>query len=251
MLLGGAPVIGSWANRVAMGLVATSNPTPSKEIVTATFHAKKQFRALTYFELFPQFPNVPKKVVIDPSYTPPFDKSKIKTFLIHLAPIPEAATKYHNGEKSSLSSCIGGQLHPYSSIEIKEEFEIISSTLIKFRAGKETNDIGISDDVGSPVHVPWVWCEHVIAKRGSEYWLFAKGSKFPSHAWYINGKQVAISLQEQLVVSEKEIALSTGRPKNQPRSNANSDESKGTVANHEYALDGIKQLEADITQYIH
>jgi hypothetical protein len=250
LALGGVPWMGSWANRVVMGLVATSNPTPGESIATQAFQAKKQYRALTHFELIPQSPSSPRNVTLDPGYTPPFEKSKVDTFMINFAPIPDAAKQFHAGELSSLSRCVGGKLHPSSTLRVAPKAKVLASMLIKFRAGETTNNIGISDDVGSPVHVPWVWCEHALVNVNERYLLVANGSKFPSHAWYVNGTKLCTQLQAKIVVSEKEPAISTGRPKNRPRSTTNEDHVGGAVTGQESVIQANEQIEVDISKYL-
>lgn len=242
--------LGSWANRVAIGIVATSNPTPSQEISVPAFRAKKQYRSLTHYEIFPQFPNTPKNVIFDAGYTPPFEKSKIQSWLSYVMPIPDEAMRFHKGELSKVTDCTIGRLHPASTLDIPVDAEVLVSTLIKFRAGEATNNIGISSMVRSPVHVPWVWCEHALVKQGKEYFLVCCGSKFPSHAWYINGTKVASFIQDKIVVSEREPAISTGRPSNQPRSLAENDTSTGSIVDHDYSLQKTKALSVNITQYL-
>jgi hypothetical protein len=68
---------------------------------------------------------------------------------------------------------------------------VLVNALIKFRAGKNTDEIGIKS-VRSPFHVPWVWCEFVLTYGKGEFKMYGKGSIFPSHAWYFNGKCVNV-----------------------------------------------------------
>ena len=62
--------------------------------------------------------------------------------------------------------------------------------LIKFRAGSHTDDIGTSGDVGSPFHVPWVWCEFLVTYNKGMFTLTASGLIFPTHYFYVQGKRV-------------------------------------------------------------
>ena len=122
----------------------------------------------------------------------------------------------HPGEKSPLSVIKRGEL-PASSLKIPEGAEVLSSALIKFRMGEESNSLLTGKLVRSPFHAPWVWCEHaVILERdkvkGDQVSLLANGSHFPSHAWYVNGKKVLCKLQETVEISEYEPILSTGMP---------------------------------------
>jgi hypothetical protein len=59
---------------------------------------------------------------------------------------------------------------------------VLVNAVIKFRAGQHTDSIGIQN-VGSPFHVPWVWCELLRTHRFGTFTLYGRGSVFPSHAW--------------------------------------------------------------------
>ena len=238
----------NWPNRVVMGLVGTCNPEPAQTLDNLNaFRARKQYRALASFSLPIQQSSPAEDTIIDGGYTPPFDKSKIDTVLRSVAPIPDDPN-FYPGETSPLSAVVTASLHPSSTLTLPTGPSVIASCLIKFRAGKHTDNIGI-EEANSPVHVPWVWCECAIILSGPTYRLLGKGSTFPSHAWYVNGTQVAKELQAPVNVSEKEPAISTGRPANQPRVEASRDISKGRITSHNYTLGDGPQKNVDISRF--
>ena len=240
----------SWPRRVVMGLVGTANPEPPREMpLVDPFRARKQYRALTSFKLVRQPKPAIAEAVLDPGWTPPFDKSKFDTRLIALAPIPDDP-QFYPGETSGLSTIVGGRLHPYSTLKPARGDEVLASAFIKFRAGPHTDAIGVGDDVKSPVHVPWVWCEYALVISGSKARLLAQGSRFPSHAWYVGGRQVAKRYQDAVTVSEKDPAIATGQPAGHPQLAAAADRSAGSAANHEFTLDPGVPVEVDVTSLL-
>lgn len=246
-VLGGFPIIGSWVNRVVLGLVATSNPRPPKNIQAESFEKSGNFRSLTHFNWFPELHQKNRPIVGFQSAgtTPPFDSSKASSFLLKFAPIPIEAKTAHPGENSSLSKIIRGRLHPNSTLIIDTQDEIIVSTLIKFRAGAVTDKLGI-EEAKSPFHVPWVWCEHTLVRNGGNFKLFVNGSTFPSHAWYVNGSLVGISEQPPVRMTESEPALSAGRSASESRMDYTRDVSQGPVSSHESTLAGKGQVVFEI-----
>ena len=242
-LLAGASV--SWAKRVIMGLVGTSNPPPSEEIQDVQAFARmKQYRALLscVVELQPAIKLT--DIIIDPGYTPPFDKSKIDTAFSSIAPIPDDPD-FYAGEMSPNSEVFANRLHPCSSLAIKKEYKVIVSALIKFRAGTHTDKIGI-EKAKSPVHVPWVWSEFALVVSGSTYRLLCNGSVFPSHAWYVNGQSVAKSVPAQITVSEQDPILNTGQPAGKLQTNASIDRSTEPIGKHAEGLGPGKQFDLQI-----
>jgi hypothetical protein len=243
-LVAGAAI--SWPKRVLMGLVGTSNPQPPPKLQSVdTLRSTKEYRALlscsvdTAARRMGPRPSYPiSDVIIDPGYTPPFDKSKIHTSLRVVAPIPDDAN-YYAGESSSLSAITTGSLHPCSSLAVPQGYEVIVSALIKFRAGEHTDNIGV-EKAKSPVHVPWVWCEYALISSRSGLRLLGQGSVFPSHAWYVNGNQVASRLQSPVAVSEKDPAISTGERvvEGHPATAADNDRSAGDISGggHQWTL---------------
>ena len=96
----------------------------------------------------------------------------------------------HQGEYSPLSVVRTEARHPNTAISTVPTTEtVLVDSLIKFRAGKNTDDVGINK-VGAPYHVPWVWCELVLTFGNGQFKMYGRGSIFPSHAWYFNNSQV-------------------------------------------------------------
>jgi hypothetical protein len=228
----------SWPRRVIMGLVGTSNPEPPLKIPNVEgFSLTREYRALLSCTVDTSAEKTGQKrgyqisnTIVDPGYTPPFDKSKIHTSLRSIAPIPDD-TAYYAGESSSLSGITAGGLHPSSSLVVPSGYEVVASALIKFRAGEHTDNIGV-EEAKSPVHVPWVWCEYALVSSKSALRLLGQGSSFPSHAWYVNGTQVARRLQGPIAVSDSDPAISTGERvvKGHPATGAKTDRSKGDIS---------------------
>jgi hypothetical protein len=235
----------SWPKRVIMGLVGTSNPTPPSRIENVqTFVRSKQYRALISctVEMEPSVRAL--EVTLDPGYTPPFDKSKIDSSLRSVAPIPDDPD-FHAGEASPISAVCVGKLHPCSSLIVKSGQKVLASALIKFRAGKHTDDIGI-EKANAPAHVPWVWSEFALVSQGSTYRLLCNGSKFPSHVWFVNGKSVATIVQANISVSEHDPILNTGQPANKKQTDASTDKSSGNVGAHADSIGPAGQLDIEL-----
>ena len=232
----------SWSNRVVMGLVGTSNPEPPVKLSSiAVFAASKEYRALLGCTVTYRPTLRSTDEVIDPGYTPPFDKSKLDTRLRSIAPIPEDSA-YYAGEKSPLSGVSVGKLHASSTLTVPQNFKVDVSALIKFRAGVHTDSIGV-EKAKSPVHVPWVWCEFALVSQGSVSRLLCNGSVFPSHAWYVDGKQVAKRLQDSVTTSNHDPILNVGQPANHSQASAESDKGAGPVSGQAYAVGAAKQIE--------
>lgn len=245
-LVAGALV--SWPKRVIMGLAGTANPEPPMEITdVAAFRSRQQFRALMSCKVS-RHPSVAvSNAVIDAGYTPPFDKGKLHTSLAGLAPIPEDPM-FYAGQSSVISSIVSGKLHPCSTFSLRGGDHVLVGAFIKFRAGLHTDAIGVSE-AKSPVHVPWVWCEYALVGDGAKVRLLMQGSKFPSHAWYVAGKQVAKRYQSPVSVSERDPAISTGQPADLPPLSADSDKSSGPAPSHTHTLDKGAMLEVDVTRF--
>jgi len=236
----------SWPRRVIMGLAGTANPEPPVELANVNgFRARRQFRALMSCKVARLSSVSISEQIIDAGYTPPFDKAKLDTSLAGLAPIPDDP-QFYPGESSRLSSMIIGKLHPCSTLNVVGAEKVLVSAFIKFRAGRHTDEIGIKE-ANSPVHVPWVWCEYAMVASGGRVRLLGQGSRFPSHAWYVAGKQVAKSLQAPVAVSEKDPAISAGQPASLPASPAGSDKSNGPANGHEHTLEKGEAINVDVT----
>lgn len=239
----------SWSRRVIMGLVGTSNPEPPLTLsTTAAFATGKQYRALLACTVTTHPVARVANLIIDPGYTPPFDKTKLDTRLRNIVPIPDDPN-FYAGEVSPISAVVAGKLHPCSALLLPLGAKIIASALIKFRAGQHTDSVGVSE-AKSPVHVPWVWCEYALVMLQSGPQLLCKGSLFPSHAWYVNGKQIAKSMQCQVTASDHDPALTTGQPAAHVRTAAISDKSTGSVSSQQYCLDAGKQTNIDLSAVV-
>ncbi len=177
------------------------------------------------------------------------------------------AKKYSRGEKSeNISSIKWNGWHPNSYLvkcmQCKENEEVLLNAVIKFRAGKTVNTMGIL--LGSKHHVPWVWCEHALVKKDSEYWLHMAGSKFPSHTLYVNGRKEGTLKSIEVKGTEEDEVLITGAEvegKNDSEricsqnlnSDLNDEESTKPIDEHPYtvgahACDSVLSLK--VTEYI-
>ena len=221
---------GYWPTRVMFGLVATSNTHPPKTL-TDDFYKGTGFRALITYRLKPD--GTFDQQDLNPGFTPAFDPTKL---------VGDSLAKYFmptsdlsKGQKSVLSRIVTGALHPNSSLSLPEGAEVLSSALIKFRAGPETNDKGIKE-ARSPFHVPWVWCEHAVIRQGGSIRLIANGSRFPSHAWYLDDKLIGTMLQEPVTMSDKEPALTAGPSKDKDWGKPEDDKSTKPITEHAFTL---------------
>jgi hypothetical protein len=187
-----------WIPKTYMGLAATANPTPASAISDfKTFQATKQFRAMLYCRFKADIDattNVTNSFTVvdavhDGGWTPPFDRSKFP--LTHLKPDKHMSDpNFYQGEASPLSLVNTQARHKNSVLTSVGVGEVVLvNGLVKFRAGKHTDDIGVKD-VGCPFHVPWVWCEFLLTYRSGNFTFTGKGSIFPSHAWYFNASCV-------------------------------------------------------------
>ena len=209
----------NWIPKTYMGLSATANPTPAATITDfKAFQATKQFRALLYCHFkadIDQATNVTKSFTVidavhDGGWTPPFNRSKFP--LSRLKPDKAMSDpNFYQGEASPLSLVNTQARHKntvLTGIGVGEV--VLVDGLVKFRAGKHTDDIGIKD-VGCPFHVPWVWSEFLLTYKGSKFTLTGKGSIFPSHAWYLNSKCVNTQAQATDAVFPKSGPLTINK----------------------------------------
>jgi hypothetical protein len=187
-----------WVPKTYLGLVGTSNSAPPASLSDfKAFQAKKDFRALTYCHLSFDADPVTHAIsnfkvhdaVHDPGWTPPFKvRNWPSTALSFDTNIYSFA--WHQGEASPLSVVNTQSRHKNTMLKaLPPDETVLVNGLIKFRAGKHTDDIGVNS-VKSPYHVPWVWCELLVTYFKGAIKLYGQGSVFPSHAWYLNGTQV-------------------------------------------------------------
>ena len=196
----------AWIPKTYVGLVATSNPTPSASINDfKQFRDGKEFRAFTFCRLRITTDDRTNRLtavevvdaIHDPGWTPPFRVTKFPSvglmgWLDGWESFKQAwGFTYHAGEASPLSKVYTQSLHPHTTLAAYKgaDEEVLVSALIKFRAGKHTDDVGI-EQVGAPFHVPWVWCDTLLTWANGTLKLYGRGSIFPSHAWYVDGTQV-------------------------------------------------------------
>jgi len=163
-----------WVPKTCIGLAATSNPDPQLTVADFnTFRTEKNFRACTYCRLgliTDDKTGAVKTAVaieswVDPGYTPPFSKWSFPST------VPGSILEWdfsvwdsgwYPGEASPLSQVSIKSRHPNSTITgVPASEAVLVNSLIKFRAGKHTDDLGINT-VKCPFHVPWVWCETLI-----------------------------------------------------------------------------------------
>lgn len=217
---------GQWPFKVMVGLVGTQNPHPPK-LLDSAFRLTKHFRAMVGIEFTKE--GKIADFFLDPGYTPPVDQAKLPN-LTQLAPIPSDPA-FYAGELSPVSSVSPGLLNRASTLQVSSRDRVLVSALIKFRAGRHTDQIGI-EKANSPYHVPWVWCEFALVSQGDTLKLLANGSRFPSHAWYVNGRRVGLLLQKNLELSKDEPALAAGVSSKDPQPDALSDHGNGPVDVH-------------------
>jgi hypothetical protein len=190
-----------WVPKTYLGLVATANGDPGDNIADLPgFQKSKNFRAMTYCRIaFEESPSgISAFQVIDafhdPGFTPPF---KMRNWPSTLLSFDRSVYSFawYAGEASLLSKVYTQSRHANTTLPALGAGEIVLvNGIIKFRAGMHTDSIGVNT-VGCPYHVPWVWCETLLSWNSGKLKLYGHGSIFPSHAWYIDGKRVAISKQ--------------------------------------------------------
>jgi len=199
-----------WVPKTYIGLKATSNSRPPDRIDSfRSYQNTKNFRALMFSHLQVEIDdkdNVTAVTVldefIDPGWTPPFKKGKYPSTAVP-NPFDVDATyevwysSFQPGEASPVSEMKLLSTHPNSTIGgpyARIQASTVVDALIKFRAGYHTDDVGIKI-AESPFHVPWVWCEFLLAYSGGVFFLYGRGAAFPSHAWYLNGEQMMTTRQ--------------------------------------------------------
>jgi hypothetical protein len=198
-----------WIPKTYVGLMATANPAPASLIQDfLEFQTTKGFRALTYCHLILHIDDDTGGItgveqveeITDPGYTPPF--RKLDYPLAAAASITEGievfkatwSSDYHKGDESDLSEIVVKGRHKNTAIDnVPAEESVLADALVKFRAGKITDELGLA--IGCKYHVPWVWCETVLTYSKGRFKLYGSGSIFPSHAWYLDDRQVMSKAQ--------------------------------------------------------
>jgi hypothetical protein len=137
----------------------------------------------------------------DGGFTPPFNKSKFPAAVVgsllegDLTMFDDVS---HPGEASIISrpeprtgSIVQGRHKSTTIDDVPADEVVLVNTLVKFRAGQRTDSVGVNV-VKAAFHVPWVWCEMVVTYVGEgSFKIYGRGSIFPSHAWYFDGRQIA------------------------------------------------------------
>jgi hypothetical protein len=200
----------AWVCKTYIGLMATANSPPPQAIADfAEQQRGKEYRALMSFTVRLTTDDRSGAVtacdllqsVIDPGWTPPFRIFRYPS-IATLGWIDGWdsfkqvwGTSYYAGESSPLSSCKIQGRHRNSTIDSVPNAEtVLLNALIKFRAGEHTDQVGIKT-AEAPFHVPWVWCETLLTYGNGRVKVYGRGSVFPSHAWYLDGKQVTTNAQ--------------------------------------------------------
>jgi hypothetical protein len=277
-----------WVPKTYIGLIATSNPDPPKNIGDfKAFRNEGNFRACTYCHFTVDIGDSSGKIFDfsvrdafhDPGWTPPFQMSKfpLTTFSFDWNIY---SNEWYQGEASPISVVYTQRRHDNSVISAPAGETVLCNALIKFRAGAHTDDIGINS-VGAPFHVPWVWHETLVTYSPVEakIKLYGRGSIFPSHAWYLQGKRVkrvkevgdksfpmkaaclsypnwAAPYAPRVCMPTNEIAyrqlnlykvLRVGAPANGPQPDASDDSGRaGEVDSHPYTASGGKLVTATL-----
>jgi hypothetical protein len=182
----------NWVPQTYIGLYATKNNSPPARIDFASYQDSKQFRALTYAELEIETSDDSTKVqavkvidsILDPGWTPPFDRSITLLTRFYVPEASMADTAYYAGELGAGSSIVPRRQHRNSALGMTVAPDnLVASGLIFFRAGKHTDDIGVNV-VKCPYHVPWVWCEWLVTYKAGKFTVYGTGSLFPTHTFY-------------------------------------------------------------------
>lgn len=192
-----------WVPKTYIGLAATANQPPPDRLADFPGYRKgKDFRALMYCHLRLTIDDQTRRVnkvevldaVHDAGWTPPF---RVREYPLTGARFWDRdiwSSTWHAGEASPISVVRTEARHPNSAITIPASERVLVNGLIKFRAGANTDRVGVKS-AGCPYHVPWVWCEMALTYDGTRLKLYGRGSVFPTHHWYLDGAKVAAQAQ--------------------------------------------------------
>ena len=192
-----------WIPKTYLGLSATSKPAPPSFLPDfRAYQWSMNFRSMTFCR-FRVALDVSTRTVSDfqvldafhdGGWTPPFRMRSWPATALSFQKSIHSNTPYQ-GEYSPQSLVNTQRRHRNSTIGTVSSSEtVLVNTMIKFRAGKHTDDVGIRE-VGSPYHVPWVWCEMLLTYAGGRFKAYGRGSIYPSHAWYVNNSRVQTQIQ--------------------------------------------------------
>lgn len=203
-----------WIPKTYLGLSATSNPEPPASLPDfLAYQRDKNFRALSYCRFLVDIDDRTKLItsfrvldaVHDGGWTPAF-RMRSWPSTVFSFDMSIYSTTWYQAEYSPLSVVRTQARHPNTTISSAPTNEIVLvNALIKFRAGSHTDNTGINK-VGSPYHVPWVWCEMVLTYVNGQFKAYGRGSIFPSHVWYFNDTRIKILAQ----VGDTTFPLSRG-----------------------------------------
>jgi hypothetical protein len=189
-----------WIPKTYLGLSATSNtPPPDPLSDFPKYQSEKNFRAMTYCHFSIEIEEKTNRVtgfdVIrafhDQGWTPPFRRRAWPSTYLKFWDDALSDPHAYQGEASNLSVVATQNRHSNSTIPAVPDGEtVLVNALAKVRAGKHTDEVGIN--IGSPYHVPWVWCELLLTVKDGQFKMYGNASIFPTHAWYFNDKQVKL-----------------------------------------------------------
>jgi hypothetical protein len=199
----GEPLEPAWVVRTYVLLKGTSNPAPPA--VVADFdqlRAERHFRALTWCRCAADLDDATGELkdfrVLeawhDPGWTPPFRYAEFPPAQMPgLFADPDLRDPaWYPGEASGLSQVCSRARHKNSAVpELPAGEQVLVNALVKFRAGGQAD--GRAVRLGCPFHVPWLWQEWLLSYGGGRFKLYLRASRFPSHAWYCDGRQVTVS----------------------------------------------------------
>lgn len=192
-----------WIPKTYLGLTATANnPPPSTIRDFSQFRATKDFRALSYCHLGLHLDDKTQQIItidvldsfFDAGWTPPFKVRKYPSTGVRFWDTDIWSWDWQAGEASSRSAVTLQARHENTSIDAPISGDVLVNALVKFRAGSKTDRIG-TQSVGCPFHVPWVWCETLLTYANGRFTLCGRGSLFPSHTWYLDGKAILSAAQ--------------------------------------------------------
>jgi hypothetical protein len=188
-----------WVPKTYLGLAATCNSAPPMTVADFKLYQKSQdFRALTFcrFRLDIDDEDAGQinsltvlDAVHDPGWTPAF---KMRHWPGTAFAFDANIYSFRSwpGEASPLSLVNTQARHNNSSLAPAAATEsVLVNALIKFRAGSHTDSVGVNE-VKAPFHVPWVWCEMLLTYASGTLKVYARGSIFPSHSWFLNDKKM-------------------------------------------------------------
>jgi len=189
-----------WIPKTYLGLAATSNPAPPDSLSDFPgYQRAKNFRSLTYCRFQVEVDDTTRQLTSfrvleaahDGGWTPPFRMRDWPSTTFAFDTSIYSFTWYQ-GEYSPLSLVNTQHRHANTTISsVPQNETVLVNSLIKFRAGSHTDNIGINH-VGSPYHVPWVWCELLLTFAQGTFKMYGHASIFPSHAWYFDANKVNV-----------------------------------------------------------